>query len=728
MSMLCSILRALASFFLPHQSSAPSAGPSRPPVSSDRVKVAIIGGGAAGVAAAFRLSDQKLGGHYDITLYQLGWRLGGKCASGREAPSQRIKEHGLHMLMGCYQYVFYAMRACFDEWVRPRTSPWKKWQDLFTELHDITLVERDADGNAEQWDRWNIAFDILGQSGFPGDPIPGRFDAPDVPGICDLLNPFARTLSDFIQKNPPPHLAVSNAAAGALAVTGAAGQLAIEVINAGFKMLIPQLSGPALTLQPALDTLDTINQVMRSAYAGVEHADGLWCPAEGTLNQSERRAFILTNLGIAVLKGAIVDVCMKNGTEDALNQLDFREWLRNNGACEISVRAAPIRVLYDLTFAYRNGNAGSSSDDPARIDNGSIAAGVALRFVMEAVRGFKKSPVWKMNAGMGDTIFTPLYQVLQARHVDIKLFHRAKRIGLSSDHQRVSLIELEQQVELNGLEYDPFIRVHTRNGDLDCWPDGPRWGQIKNGKQLEAANVDLESAADTTCARHHKLELGKDFDVVIVAIPPEVLKTVASELPQHDNAWKTALDASRSVVTKSVQLWMSFSAEVLGGEMGAVDSGFEPAFTSFAEMSHLLPAETWPPPEPRSLVYACGCVELRQTVAPGGPDDPQTFIQQELPKLWTHLGNPTLAPTITSKYERTNSDPSELYVQTPPGTVATRLSPDDVHYENLFVCGDWVRTRFSGGCVESAFESGFRAADAVRANYIVETAAQERVA
>ena len=42
-------------------------------------KVAILGGGAASCTAALGLTDQPgWKERYDITIYQLGWRLGGK--------------------------------------------------------------------------------------------------------------------------------------------------------------------------------------------------------------------------------------------------------------------------------------------------------------------------------------------------------------------------------------------------------------------------------------------------------------------------------------------------------------------------------------------------------------------------------------------------------------------------------------------------------------------------
>ena len=48
-------------------------------------KVAILGGGGASCAAALGLTDQPgWKERYDITVYQLGWRLGGKAAKWEE--------------------------------------------------------------------------------------------------------------------------------------------------------------------------------------------------------------------------------------------------------------------------------------------------------------------------------------------------------------------------------------------------------------------------------------------------------------------------------------------------------------------------------------------------------------------------------------------------------------------------------------------------------------------
>ena len=59
-------------------------------------KISIIGGGIGGLTAAYELTDPKLKNKYDITLYQMGWRLGGKCATGRnQARNMRIEELSL---------------------------------------------------------------------------------------------------------------------------------------------------------------------------------------------------------------------------------------------------------------------------------------------------------------------------------------------------------------------------------------------------------------------------------------------------------------------------------------------------------------------------------------------------------------------------------------------------------------------------------------------------------
>ena len=81
-------------------------------------RIAIIGGGMAGLAAAWRLSGE-LGAEAEITVYEQGWQLGGKGASGRGVHG-RIEEHGLHVWLGYYDNAFRLIRQVYDDLDRDR--------------------------------------------------------------------------------------------------------------------------------------------------------------------------------------------------------------------------------------------------------------------------------------------------------------------------------------------------------------------------------------------------------------------------------------------------------------------------------------------------------------------------------------------------------------------------------------------------------------------------------
>ena len=89
-----------------------------------QTKIAILGGGVASLAAAFDLTENDPKNElYDITVYQVGWRLGGKGAVGwtcKDYPTpdfenQRVRlEHGLHVWGGFYDNAFDLLKRCYD--------------------------------------------------------------------------------------------------------------------------------------------------------------------------------------------------------------------------------------------------------------------------------------------------------------------------------------------------------------------------------------------------------------------------------------------------------------------------------------------------------------------------------------------------------------------------------------------------------------------------------------
>jgi uncharacterized protein with NAD-binding domain and iron-sulfur cluster len=80
-------------------------------------KIAILGGGIGALATAVEITnDPRRQENYDITIYQMGWRLRGKGASGRSRNIfDRIQEHGIHLWMGFYENVFQMIRQAYAE-------------------------------------------------------------------------------------------------------------------------------------------------------------------------------------------------------------------------------------------------------------------------------------------------------------------------------------------------------------------------------------------------------------------------------------------------------------------------------------------------------------------------------------------------------------------------------------------------------------------------------------
>ena len=87
----------------------------------DKQKVVILGGGCGGVTAAFELTaTQELQDRFEVELYTLGWRLGGKGASGRNRDHWfRIEEHGLHVWFGFYDNSFDVLRQAYQQMDKP---------------------------------------------------------------------------------------------------------------------------------------------------------------------------------------------------------------------------------------------------------------------------------------------------------------------------------------------------------------------------------------------------------------------------------------------------------------------------------------------------------------------------------------------------------------------------------------------------------------------------------
>ncbi|WP_213958594.1 FAD-dependent oxidoreductase [Variovorax sp. dw_954] len=660
--------------------------------SGARIKVAVLGGGPGGISAAFWLSaTPALRARYEVTVHTLGWRLGGKCASGRNmAVHGRIEEHGLHILMGCYQTAFQTIRACYAEWTPRASSPFKAWTDAVTPQWKAAAEEQATGVTPPLWAPWT--FTLPERAGLPGDPVsPAATEA--------LVGVMAESVQALLDENLDPALAAQLNYGPALALLR---RLASSPVLQ---------DGPTAGIDATRVELQEAAERVRAQLAGCpDRSDRATSAATAaSLPVLVTHVLILADLAMSVGLGWLFDLCGRGPSAyDTLNAQDFRDWLGGHGATQAALDSAPIRALYDLTFAYRNG-------DATTLANGSMAAGVTFRFVMDLALGYRHAPFWKMNAGTGDALFTPLYQVLAARGVKIDFFHRVTGIALSADKSKIGAIQIDQQAEVVGGSYQPFVVVKG----LDCWPDQPLWEQLVNGARLRADGVNFESSSDTTSAGQVELLLGTDFDMVVLAVPPDVIEAVAPQLAAANARWSSMVAQSISVATEAFQLWLAPGLDKLGWTSDAtIVSAYAERFDSWADMSQQLPLEDWPAAgAPQAIEYFCGC--MPEDAPPADPcQDAQAWLDASIAGLWPSVavpGGPMKPGTEMSRYCRANREGFERYVQTPAGSVQYRLPPGPAQFGNLYLAGDWTLTRFSGGCFESAIESGSLAAAAIAA-------------
>ena len=425
----------------------------------------------------------------------------------------------------------------------------------------------------------------------------------------------------------------------------------------------------------------------------------------GTKNINWNQLASLAALGAVFVKGLILDVflslegCQKSIAR--LESIDFRAWLVRHGASDALADSAPVRAIYDLAFAYPGGDCGKP---------GQMAAGSTIGLILELI-GYRGAPLFKMRSAMGDTIFAPLYRVLRQRGVKVELFHRLRSVNPDAEQRSIDSLELERQVNFACDSYEPLIEVAA----AECWPDEPLWEQLQNGEALRSAGVNFEDSKDPTVAAAVELRVGRDFDAVILAVPPAMLKEVAPNLT--NSRWTRMLDTSASVATQAYQLWLGRTSVELGWHEGDLVSAYEPPFSTWADMSHLLPHETWGSPDgPKSIHYFCGPMLDADASGPFPEQSVESqmtdWLERSAAGIW-----PDFAAATNGRMRfgsvHANVDPSERYVQAPPGSIDARLAADERVYQNLYLAGDWTRTRYCGGCVENAVQSGLTAARAI---------------
>ena len=668
-------------------------------------RVAILGGGMAGLSAAWRLSEPGWRGRFEsITVYQRGWRLGGKGASSR-GENGRIEEHGLHIWLGSYENAFALLRECYAELDRATTDP-------SAPIHTVAqaLIPADNLGLAEHWDTgWRTWLGTFARN----DDLPG---APDAVGremtTVEFLQRALQLLGDFsdsLQESIPGGLLLTTSSD----IPPAPARRTIEAVQRGVLAALLAIAEPQ-------SAQSTPTSVLEQALEAIRH----------TLDYENRpdhkRTWLLISLVTATVRGLIVDglVTDPRGFR-AINDEDFGQWILRHGAHRDVLDYPLIRGLYDLVFGYENG-------DP---DRPAFGAGLAVFLTGLVLFAHKGSIFWKMTAGMGDVVFAPIYQALRRRGVDFEFFHRVDALHVDPARQTIDAITMGRQVRLaGGLNYEPLTTVRG----LPVFPSAPLIDQLEPRPGIGGLESHLSD--DRADVETRVLRRGVDFDHVVLAVSLGMVELVAAELVEDRPEWRDMTTHIRTVATQAFQIWLGPDEPALGwAHPGVTTSAYIPPFETWASMPQTLWAEDWPDHDrPGTVAYFCGSLDAEWPTTEGYADyvrrcdervhaaaveflddhlklylphavDEQGFAWGLLTGADGRRGRAALA----SQHVSTNIDPSDRYVQSLPGTDRYRLRPDESGYDNLVLAGDWTDSGLNAGCIEAAVLSGLQAANAL---------------
>ena len=670
-----------------------------------KIKVSILGGGLSGLVTAYHLTAPEQLGRYEVTVYQLGWRLGGKCATGRNADAaQRIQEHGLHVFMGQYDNAFGMVQALYAEAQQP---PFADWRDGFTQTPAMSLMEQ-VDG---VWVPW--VFELPVMPGTPGiDPAPS------------LLERIGQAIAWLLGELEGSHRAVLSGHAAApwwrRAIDRMLGWLGHKIEAAGLDLLRGALQlintlDPDPALHARADHL-TLADLLHRARGWV----GARIAAQLSGNTELRRLWILFDLGLSSLIGGLRDGLLLDPGANlaAVNRLDYRAWLKAHGADQATIDSAPVRALYDLIFAYPGGDWQNF---------GNVEAGTMFLSLMNTAT-YQGSIIWKFNTATGDLIVQPLHDVLAARGVKFAFFSRVDALVPAADGSHIAGVRIGRQAALAVPAYDPLV---TLPSGQRVWPDRPRYDQLADGAALQASGADLESRWTTwpDALPPITLSAGTDYDLLVLAIPPAAHPDICAALIAQKPAWQAMDAALQTVATQSLQTWTTTDQAGLGWNHPAMVGGFDGVnLDSWADISEVVKTEMWPAsagvvaaqiacgplPCPPDLppAHDCGYPAAQQALADAAA---KAYLAGPAAVFWPlRFGPDGPQPgTLASTYSRVNIDPSERYTLTVTGSTAARLRTCDAGYANLYLTGDWILNGQNLGSFEATTISGKLAARAI---------------
>lgn len=701
-------------------------------------KIAVLGGGTGSLAAVWSLTElPNWEDRFDITVYQMGWRLGGKGASGRNPDyHQRIEEHGLHVWAGFYDNAFQVMKDCYKALDR-QTGPVKTFEDAFKKHSNVIVAEHVGD----QWYNWKINY-------------PTNTDEPgndkELPSIWAYVEMLLGALWEFLResnlyedlKGPttqreklwqlltggPERPDITPETPDKRGLPETLFDFSVGVLVETAHTFAGWIGRDA-TSHFKQDQLSVI-RLLEQAFKTLERD----FYEELDENPDARHLYYLMDMGLGIVRGLVMDGVVLRGW-DSIDIWNWPDWMKRWGVSDYSLQSVMVRGIFDYIFGYPKGN----------VHFARAGAGTAIHGMMRLAFTYKGALFWEMQAGMGDIVFGPLYEVLKARGVKFEFFHKVENLGLNGDKDAIDSIDLTIQATVkDGKDYEPLIDVKG----VPSWPSYPLYDQLVQGQTLKDDHVNLEYSWDAWPGVGTKtLQHGVDFDEVILGISIAAFPYVCSELVDASERFKRMVYGIKTVQTQAVQLWIDASAEdIKAPQPPVVTTGYVDPINTWADLSYLIEREDWDPADsPKFLAYFCGPMEDASLIPPFTDHDfPERERQRviDLARDWFSLnikpmwpgavtrqnpsglnldllrGTGTGEERFLQQYFRANFEPTERYVLSVPGSTQLRMKAHEAPFEHLFLAGDWTYTAIPAGCIECAVMSGMHCAEAISGDHI----------
>ncbi len=584
-------------------------------------QVLVLGGGLAGLVAAYHLTDPARPGEYQVTVVQQGHLLGGKGASWRNpAHHDRIEEHGVHVIFGFYENFLLFMEQVYSELGRdPTTTFPATYEQAFLPIDKVVLNTGTHDYTVH----------------LPSNPRNWDHDEPDT--LVEVGQDLWLWLQEFAE-----------------------------------------FSGETLVNIPA------------TLASPVAH---------------DLFGYVLT-----LAKGIFLDA--RNGkTAEDLDAEDFRAWLKRHDGWLIpgdSWDGPAAQVPYDGIFSYPG----------TALGNGDVSAWVAAWGMARLLRSYRGSPYYFMNAGMGEAVFAPIYELLVARGVRFEFMSKATEVELAGG--KVSRVRIERQETINGGadQYQPLIVVDK----TPTWPKEPLAAQMSNGG---IGGGDPYSDATNGSTSTLDLHDGTDFVHVICALPAPVTASVLTGTVPAELAGIASIE---TVATVALQVWTTDSLADLGWAWGQTALGaFAQPLNSMMTCDRILPLESWGAGGPKGCLYLSGPLADAWTTDPtvqaernaadaAAASVAVTWMTDHLAKLLPGADDGTGQFDFTferDRYVRANIDHWQRFTLARTGSLAFRPEPHKTGIANLTVAGDWTRNGLDIPCMEATTISAMMAVQAI---------------